>query len=334
MLASGWLIVLFYITAMFLIILIGAFARRRDYLTATSTRLLSRFFVDFVFPAMVLTSLLRTIDPRSMSENFVLPLLGILIILVGMAVGWAMTPLSCRREQRPTFVFMVMLANWIFLPLPIAQKLYGDDGVRAVLLINVGAQLMLWTVGVWTLRGGKPDWRSLRNLATNPGMIATIAGIIIALLVPLARTLENAPLAALAGVLIPGKMLLTALSMLGSITIPLSLIIIGSHLGGLPSAQLKPTRAVSGVVLTRLLLAPVASVALLWLLHHLGLRISEHYRMVAYLIACMPVAVNASLFAEVFGGDTTLAACGIFYSTLLSIITVPVLFYAIQVLKL
>lgn len=330
----GWLIVLVTIVAMFLVIIFGAIARRRGYLTHESTRLLSRFFVDFVFPAMVLTSLLRTINPHRLSESLLFPFLGIVILLGGLAVGWAVAPLCCRREQRPTFVFLVFLANWIFIPLPIAQQLYGDDGVRAVLLINVGAQVMLWTVGVWTLRQGKLNWSTLRNLATNPGMLATVAGIALALLWPAARTVEATPLAHLSLLAIPGKMLVYALVLLGSLTIPLSLVITGSQLGGLPTAHLAPTRAVYGVVAARLLLAPLLSIALLWGLHHAGLHIAAHDRMVAYLIACMPIAVNSSIFAEVYDGDTRLAACGIFYSTLLSIVSVPVLFFAMQALHL
>ena len=56
--------------------------------------------------------------------------------------------------------------------------------------------------------------------------------------------------------------------------------------------------------------------------------------MVAYIIACMPIAVSCSMFTERFGGDTSLAARGIFYSTLFSIVTVPAFFYLLQSLHL
>jgi predicted permease len=64
--------------------------------------------------------------------------------------------------------------------------------VRDVLLINIGAQLVMWSVGVWVLRGAAQKGMSLKSLFMNPGLLATAAGIILALLWPEARTLGAA----------------------------------------------------------------------------------------------------------------------------------------------
>ena len=87
------------------------------------------------------------------------------------------------------------MPNWIFFPLPIAEALFGADGVREVLLCNVGAQLMLWTVGVWTLQGRRTRGAALRALLENYGLLATAAGLALALSVPAARSLGTAPAA-------------------------------------------------------------------------------------------------------------------------------------------
>lgn len=331
---TKWLIVLLNIAAMFVVILIGWVARRRSFLTAETTRTLSRFVVDITIPAMVLTSMLRTVDPRAMTDNWFLPLIGGGILIVSLLVGLVFMPLFSRKDQRSTFVFLVAIANWIYLPLPIAKALYGDAGERAVLLFNVGAQIVLWTLGIWVLRRGKPDWATLRNLLTNPGLVATAAGILLALLVPVARTLENADTLSLGAPALIGKMLVSALVIVGGLTIPLSLVVTGAQLGGLDLSDHRPSRTMTGVIISRLLLAPAAVVALIWLINRLGATIAEVPRMVAYIIACMPVAVSCSMFTERFGGDTSLAARAIFYTTLLSIITVPALFYAMQWLHL
>ena len=44
----------------------------------------------------------------------------------------------------------------------------------------------------------------------------------------------------------------------------------------------------------------------------------------------MPVAISCSVMAERYGGDVPLAAQGIFYSTLFSLLTVPAMFFLIQ----
>ncbi|HEX2949122.1 MAG TPA: AEC family transporter [Armatimonadota bacterium] len=327
---SKWLIVLVNIAAMFAVILIGWLARRRGYLTEETTSSLSKFVVDIAIPAMVLTGMLRTIDPTKMTDNWFLPLVGASVLIIGQIVGTMVMPFFSRKDQRPTFVFLVAIANWVYLPLPIAQALYGGEGVRAVLLFNVGAQVVLWTMGIWTLRRGKPDWRSIQNLITNPGLVATIIGILLALYVPASRSIETADIASLSAIGMTCKMLVLALVIVGNLTIPLSLIVTGAQLGGLDISDHKPSLTLSGVVLARLFLAPTAVVVLIWALHFYGIQLQEIPRMVAYIIACMPVAVSCSMFTESFGGDTSLAARAIFYSTFLSIVTVPGLFYAIQ----
>jgi predicted permease len=71
-----------------------------------------------------------------------------------------------------------------------------------------------------------------------------------------------------------------------------------------------------------------------WVLLKTGLIVPEVPRMVGYLIATMPVAISCSMFTERFGGDVSLSAQGIFYSTLFSLLTVPVIFFFIQRLGL
>jgi len=331
---SQWVVVLLNIAALFLVILVGWLARRRQFLSAETTSTLSKFVVDVTIPAMVLSSMLRTVDPASIKESWPLPLLGGGILLIGQLFGWLLAPFFARQRERATFIFLVSVANWIYLPLPIAQQLYGEDGVRAVLLVNVGATILLWTVGVWTIKHSKPDWESLRALCTNPGLIATVLGILIALFIPASRTLETmAPTSLSAGAL-AAKALISALVIVGSLTIPLSLIVTGAQLGGLDLSGHRPSRALIGVVASRLLLAPTGIVAAIWATHHYLIAIPDTARMVAYIIACMPVAVSCSMFTERFGGDTALAARGIFATTLFSIISVPAFFYLIILLHL
>ena len=118
--------------------------------------------------------------------------------------------------------------------------------------------------------------------------------------------------------------------LIGGLTIPLSLVVTGAQLGGLDLSDHRPSATLTGVTLTRLLLAPAVTIALIWLVWRSGFAIPEEARMVAYLIAAMPVAISCSIFTDRFGGDTSLAARAIFATTLFSIVTVPAIFYIIQ----
>ena len=321
-------VVLVKIAAMFLVIVAGWLARRRGFLAAEFTATLSRLVVDVAFPALVFTQMLRTVNADALRAEWFSPLLSVLIVFVAYFVGLVVSPLFSGPAQRNTFIFLITVPNWVFLPLPIAEALYGAAGVRTVLLCNAGAQLVLWSFGIWILHGSIRQ--ALRNLLTNTGLWATALGIVMALLFPAARELEtiNAASASLGGVL--GGALVQALAMVGSLTIPLSLLTIGAQLGELTIAVHRFPRPLWGVILARLIFAPLVTLALGWAAIRAGVQIPDTTRMVCYLIATMPVAISCSVMTERYGGDATLAAEGTFYSTLFSLLTVPAMFWLIQ----
>ena len=321
-------VVFLKITAMFLVIVAGWLARRHGFLAKEVTATLSRLVVDVAFPALVFTQMLQTVDASLLRQNWFAPLVCGLLIIIAYFVGLLLAPMFSGKAQRNTFIFLVAIPNWIFLPLPIVQALYGNTGVNTVLLCNVGAQVVLWSFGVWILHGAIRQ--AVRNLWTNIGLWATAAGIIVALLFPAARNLETiSPAEASPALLLPDAMV-QALAMVGSLTIPMSLLAIGAQLGELTIAIHRFPKVLWGVLFSRLLIAPLVTVAIGFGLEKTGLAMPEETRLIIYLIAAMPVAISCSVMTERFGGDTTLAAEGIFYSTFFSLLTVPVIFFLIQ----
>jgi malate permease and related proteins len=316
------------------VILVGWAVRRRGYLAAETTRVLSLFVVDVALPALVFTQMLRTVTLSSLREGWFAPLLIGVLFVIAYVAGLLLAPVFSGREQQNTFVFLAAIPNWIFLPLPIVETMYGDAGVRALLLDNVGAQLMLWTFGVWILHGGVTARVACRNIATNPGLIATAAGIIVVLLVPSSRDWETAAIISKSPVQIGASAVVQALAMVGSMTIPVSLLAIGAQLGNLELHVHRPSRALWGVVCARLILGPLLTALVGWLVLKAGVSLPDVPRMVGYLIATMPVAISCSMFTERFGGDVSLGAQGIFYSTFFSLATVPLIFLLIQRLGL
>ncbi|MBU4199444.1 MAG: AEC family transporter [Verrucomicrobia bacterium] len=328
---SDFLSVLLKIVSMFLVMALGWIARRRGYVTDETSRSLSRLLVDMIFPALVFTQMLRTVNPAVLREGWFLPLLGYLLIVIALVVGLLMIPLCREKAKIGTVLFLVAIPNWLYLPLPIVEGMFGDAGVRDVLLYNVGAQLALWTLGIWALQNARFDRQSLKNLLVNPGLIATAAGIVLALVCPPARCLEAVPPGHGTPLVWTAAAVIQALVMLGSLTIPLSLLVTGIQLGSLNLLiDHRPSREFTGILIGRLLIAPAVTIAIVWLCSQAGLTLAEVPRMTGYIIAGMPVAISCSILTERFGGDTLLSARAIFYSTLWSIITVPAWYYLIR----
>ncbi len=321
-------VVLIKIAGMFLLILAGWAARRRGLLKEEASAILSRIVVDAAFPALVFTQMLRTVDAAVLRQDWLLPLLPLPMVLVAYLAGLGIAPLFGGKAQRNTVLFLITSPNWVFLPLPIAEALYGSAGVRVVLLCNVGAQLALWSIGVWILHGEVAQ--ALRNLRSNIGLWAAGGGVLLALAFPGLRTLGDLhPAPATIGGM-AGAAAFDALAMLGSLTIPLSLLAIGAQLGALPVALRRLPPSLWGVAAARLVVAPLATIGLGLLLAQAGFHLPLVTRMVLVLVSAMPVAIVCSVMAERFGGDVTLAAQSVFLSTMLSLVTVPALFFLVS----
>lgn len=313
--SADWQIVALRVLAMAAVAAAGWGLRRRGALTDETTRALGRLVVDVSFPALTFAQMLRSATPGVLATQWLVPLLGLLVLGIAALASAAVARFAVPAPQRKTFIFLGGMPNWIFLPLPIAQALYGDAGVQAVLLINVAMQICLWTFYVALLRGGLRGAHAVRGLFTNAGFLATLGGIAVALLVPSASGWERSP-----G--LPGAAM-QSLQLLGSLTVPLSLIVTGAQLAGLRDTPRVAPGPTLWLLATRLVLVPAVTIpALLPFAERIG---GAALHTVA-LVALMPVAVTCGPFVDRFGGDRDLAARGIGYTTLAAVITVPLLF--------
>jgi predicted permease len=129
-------------------------------------------------------------------------------------------------------------------------------------------------------------------------------------------------------------MVVQALAMIGNLTIPLSLLSIGTQLGGLDVPVHHLSKSLWGLLATRLLIVPVIAIAIVAGLAKCGILIPDVPRIIGYLIVMMPVGISCSVIVERYQGDSNLAAQSIFYSTFFSLLTVPLIFYVVQRLGL
>jgi malate permease and related proteins len=319
------------IVLLFLVVLTGLFVRKVKLLDRRATERLSNFVVDIAFPALVFTSMLRSVDARKLTESWYLPLLGAGLLVVGGIVGYLVSPFLTRGDQkhRGSVAFAIGTPNWLFIPLPIAIALYGEPGERTVLLVNVGALLVFWSAGVWIVRGGKPDLASWRKLILNPGLLATILGIAVALAVPAARTLEDLDVTEVGIPLAGLSIIVRAAAFIGEVTVPLSMIVTGSLLAG-AGARGAWNRHVLAITAVRLAALPAGVMLLLGLADSVGLRIAPDVRTTVVIISAMPIAVTCSIVVEKYGGDVPLVSRAIFVSTLASVLTVPAMVWLMR----
>jgi predicted permease len=323
-------IVLAKTATLFLLIAVGWLSRRRGYLSADSTSILGRFVVDVSLPALIVVQMIATVSRDSWREDGSSLALAAVVFVIALAIGLATAPLCAPRESRSTYAFLVGIPNWVYLPLPIAQELFGSAGLRSVLICNVTSQLLLWSAGVTVLRG-RISRDATRKVLLNPGILAAVVGIGLALLVPEAKTWRTASMMdAPSWGPAMAKVVLDSLDLLGQLTIPLSLLLIGAQLGGMRPRRAHRGRVLGSLLVARLLIAPLATFAAFQGLEALGWDLPEVPKRVTLLISAMPVAVTCGIMTERYDGDAVLGARAIFASTLLSLLTLPLIMWAFE----
>ncbi|OPZ93145.1 MAG: Membrane transport protein [candidate division TA06 bacterium ADurb.Bin417] len=302
--------ILLRVFSIFLMIMLGAIARRRGILDSEATRRLALSVTNFFYPAMIFSSLVRNFDLASLLRNWTLPAGTIMIMLLGYLVGLA--ALRVLDFEKPAeghaFHFQCTINNYSFLPLPIILLFWGNAGVAGLLFSSLGSEISVWTFGVLALTGNRLRRDSLRNLLSLP--MLSIAAAILTIVVrdfPAAGSLPAEAAAALMNVL----------DLFGKATVPLAMFQVGSRISELTPRHLFTLNQFY-VVLLRLTLIPALALILLF-----SLPLDPLPRLVLGMVAIMPGAIASVVLSDVYGADREFAASSVMATHLFSLLTIP-----------
>ena len=110
------------------------------------------------------------------------------------------------------------------------------------------------------------------------------------------------------------------MTLLGNMTVPAALLIIGSSIAGIPARRMTGSPGTYVMAIFRLLVLPVSIYAILRLFGT-----NEQIAGIDTVLAGMPVASYGTMFCLKYGKDETIMSQGTFISTLLSVLSIPLL---------
>lgn len=287
------------------IMLIGFICARLKITGPAFNKAAASLVMNVMLSATILASAMQTSLELHASELAILILVPFLILLIGLALG-AVTPrlLRIRGDDAGLTAFMLMFMNSVFVAFPVIESIYGAKGVVYASLSNVAYNLLAYTVGIALVRGGGKGSMRLKSVL-NPPLISTLLAVALLLL----------------RVSVPQAVVKT-LTTIAQGTIPMSMIVIGTSLGGVSIAAALKNWKLYGISLLRLVAVPV----LVWAV--LRLFVTDAMMLGVFVIlASAPVALITTIFAIQYGKNEGLASQSIFISTLLSAVTMPFIIY-------
>ncbi len=288
-----------------LMMVIGYIMEKKYLLGENSAAVMSKIVLNVTLPAQIITSF--SIEGADISAAAVGKTLGFsaLVYAFYFAVAWAFVRLlRAPREQRGTYEYMVIFGNVGFMGFPLITAVFGADKLVYAVLFNIVFNLLVFSVGIQMIAGGGEggsfDWRRLINLPLGSSVLALLLFF--------------------AHIELPG-FVNTALFTLGDATTPLAMLILGATIAAMPLRELFEEKRVYLFVAVKLLAVPV----LVWLLLKPWLPAGDIIGSILVVLSGMPVATNATMLSVEYGGDIKLVSQGIFFTTVLSVLTIPVL---------
>ena len=287
---------------LFAIVIVGFVAGKRGYMGGDVDKRLSSLGVDITCPALILSS---TMSGQLPDRKMILPLLLISLLTYILLTGVALLVprwLTKRRDDEGVVGFALMFGNVGFIGYPVVASIFGHEAVFYAAVLNVVNTFAVFTIGVMLIMGGRGAYTfRMKVLWSTPMLAAYMAILIVAL------GIGDVP-----------RVISQPLTLIGQITVPAALLIIGSSMSHLSARTMLGNSTVYTTTVFRLALLPLA---LFFLFSALGFR--QLVVNINTVVIAMPVATYGTILCLKHGRDTTLITEVTFITTLLSVITIP-----------
>ncbi len=306
------MLILNTLAPVFLLIAVGAVMQRTGFVTPGFLREANRVTYWLGLPALLFSQLTSSVHSAGGATTMIIVMLGAtgLVIVAGYVIGLA---LSVPGGALGTFVQAVCRGNLAFVGLPIIYSLpdgfvLGGVSIRTAAVITVAPMMVFYNVAsiVVLLLSQHPLRLNtvkpfVKQLATTPPLLATIAGMSFALMGWQLPTAVDKTFAAL-----------------GEMALPLGLLGVG---GSIVTVKFGGAwRTPLSAALVKTLLSP----ALGWLVAH-WMRLGPTETKMIMILMATPTAVVSYTVAVELKGDEKLAAGSIVLSVLTSVVTLAVI---------
>lgn len=295
------------LVGLFLLLGAGFISMKLNLVSAAASSHFTALLMKVTLPATIFTAMLRPFDAAFLRDSVVMFLLG-----MGLFLGFALVclPLSrlfrVKEGGRGMWMICCTFCNNGFMGYPVILALFGEDGLALAAMMGISFNLLIYTLGAkQVLMDAEPgktvvlSWKKLIFTGVNGSTVLGLVFFCLQLEVPAA--------------------VLTPLQHLANITTPLSMFLIGMTLARGSIREMFRERDAFSACFVRLLALPVLTWAVLKALPFSNPLIP----CVVLITMSMPSPAVSGVLAEQYGCNTKLSAQIVFLSSLLCILTIP-----------
>ncbi len=298
------------------LIALGYALRKKKIVPENTGIALAKLETYIFLPSLNIINMLSYCNVESFKKSTELIIYGAVIILIAIAIAYPVSRLFIRKSagmeqeyQRNIYKYALTFGNYGFMGNFIILGMFGDETLYKYIIFCLFSTLLCSTWGFYVLvpKENKQVMQNLKKGLLAPPMISLLLGIILGIL-GLAKCFPD--------------FAINALESASKCMCPIGMVMAGIIIGGYNLREIVSNKKVYIVSILRLIVLP--SVFLL-LLNLLGA--SKEIMMFALICFGTPLGMNTIIYPAAYGGDTKTGASMAIVSSVLSIATIPLMYY-------
>lgn len=297
------MIVLQQMAVLFIVMLIGFYACKKEMIDSATSKKLSSIVVNIANPAMILSGVIGDTSQIQGSDLMLTVTVTIVLYLILLAIG-TILPRLLRVPHRSagTYSAMTVFSNIGFMGFPIISAVFGSGALLYASIFLIPYNVLIYTYGVQMMKQGeKKEGFHLKKII-NIGVIFCLISIFLFI----------------TKIQLPGWVQST-ITTLSNLTAPLSMMVIGASFAAMNVKEL--------FLDLKLLLFSAGKLLAIPIIGTLAAKQFIDNEMLCGVIMIMlstPVGSMTAMLAQEYDGDYALASRGVAMTTILSVITIPI----------
>ena len=286
---------------MFTMLLVGVFIRRKGIVTSEGRKSLTNLLVNLILPCNILYAFSKS-DTSAFGSMIIVIIMSALIQLTWYILSkfmWKNMDDSRRGIMRYAFQF----ANCGYLGNPVIEGLYGAPGLVYASVFLLPVRIFMWSVGLDCFQEDAGSFvKTLKRTATHPCVLATVVGILW-MFFPQVKLPD---------------FLYNTINGFNQCLTPMTMLTIGFIMGETDMRRIF-CKDLGVITVLRLGIQPLIVLGVCYLLH-LEPLVAE----VITVLVSMPVANTTALLASLHDCDYGFASGLVVFTTLVSMVTIPI----------
>lgn len=285
---------------------------KTGYVQAKAKDSISKLIVNLILPCLIISSISKQeFKSEMLGEISLVFVMSVFCISTLFFIGVLTAKLlKIPHATQSVHKLLISLGNVIFIGYPIISSVYGEEGFFYAIVYWMINDLFLWTVGVLMFSKEKAENSySIKNLA-NPNTISFLIATVMFIF----------------GIKLP-PVIHRAAEEVGALTTHLSMIFIGMALA---TVDVKTAIKKWWIFLVAPIKLVIMPVVFIYIFKFFG--IEEVILGAVVLEAAMPAQTVLTILANEHKADFEYAAVGMFVTTVLSLVTLPLICYFLKIL--